>query len=168
MIARTVKVVRGCRSQPYSESPSSFNTHPTPSLRDGASFSSAAPSSPQRSLADRMFLEGPATRMSTCELAAAEQLLLRSHPGRLIGCLSCRLGARPSAEPQQHQALHPEPEGDRQPAQTHAALTDVGMLASCMCSCWTTEAQVQTARRWRKRTWTLIYDHRETLCPCGL
>lgn len=28
---------------------------------------SAAPSSPQRSLADRMFLEGPATRMSTCE-----------------------------------------------------------------------------------------------------
>ncbi|XP_035499727.2 rap guanine nucleotide exchange factor 3 isoform X4 [Scophthalmus maximus] len=41
MIARTVKIVRGCRSQPY------------------------VPSSPQRGLADRMFLEGPATRIST-------------------------------------------------------------------------------------------------------
>ncbi|XP_034446096.1 rap guanine nucleotide exchange factor 3 isoform X2 [Hippoglossus hippoglossus] len=41
MIAKTVKVVRGCRSQPY------------------------VPSSPQRGLADRMFLEGPATRIST-------------------------------------------------------------------------------------------------------
>ncbi|XP_051280642.1 rap guanine nucleotide exchange factor 3 [Dicentrarchus labrax] len=42
MIAKTVKIVRGCRSQPY------------------------VPSSPQRGLADRMFLEGPATRISTC------------------------------------------------------------------------------------------------------
>ncbi|XP_069382972.1 rap guanine nucleotide exchange factor 3 isoform X3 [Paralichthys olivaceus] len=41
MIAKTVKVVCGCRSQPY------------------------VPSSPQRGLADRMFLEGPATRIST-------------------------------------------------------------------------------------------------------
>uniref|UniRef100_A0A7N6ARB8 Rap guanine nucleotide exchange factor (GEF) 3 n=1 Tax=Anabas testudineus TaxID=64144 RepID=A0A7N6ARB8_ANATE len=41
MIAKTVKIVRGCRSQPY------------------------MPSSPQRGLADRMFLEGPATRIST-------------------------------------------------------------------------------------------------------
>ncbi|XP_029994850.1 rap guanine nucleotide exchange factor 3 isoform X2 [Sphaeramia orbicularis] len=41
MIAKTVKIVRGCRSQPY------------------------VPSSPQRGLADRMFLEGPSTRLST-------------------------------------------------------------------------------------------------------
>ncbi|XP_068186157.1 rap guanine nucleotide exchange factor 3 isoform X2 [Antennarius striatus] len=41
MIAKTVKIVRGCRSQPY------------------------VPSSPQRGLADRMFLDGPATRLST-------------------------------------------------------------------------------------------------------
>ncbi|XP_029011620.1 rap guanine nucleotide exchange factor 3 [Betta splendens] len=41
MIAKTVKMVRGCRSQPY------------------------VPSSPQRGLADRMFLEGPAARVST-------------------------------------------------------------------------------------------------------
>ncbi|XP_008291666.1 rap guanine nucleotide exchange factor 3 isoform X3 [Stegastes partitus] len=41
MLAKTVKIVRGCRSQPY------------------------VPSSPQRGLADRMFLEGPATRIST-------------------------------------------------------------------------------------------------------
>ncbi|XP_053704891.1 rap guanine nucleotide exchange factor 3 isoform X2 [Synchiropus splendidus] len=41
MIARTVKVVRGCRSQPY------------------------IPSSPQRGLTERMFLEGAATRIST-------------------------------------------------------------------------------------------------------
>nr|XP_033484281.1 rap guanine nucleotide exchange factor 3 isoform X1 [Epinephelus lanceolatus] len=41
MIAKTVKIVRGCRSQPY------------------------VASSPQRGLADRMFLEGPATRIST-------------------------------------------------------------------------------------------------------
>ncbi|XP_031701758.1 rap guanine nucleotide exchange factor 3 isoform X1 [Anarrhichthys ocellatus] len=41
MIAKTVKIVRGCRSQPY------------------------VPSSPQRGLADRMFLEGPTTRIST-------------------------------------------------------------------------------------------------------
>eukprot|EP00064_Thunnus_orientalis_P005737 superscaffoldBa00000576_g5751 len=41
MIAKTVKIVRECRSQPY------------------------VPSSPQRGLADRMFLEGPATRIST-------------------------------------------------------------------------------------------------------
>ncbi|KAK2851819.1 hypothetical protein Q5P01_008095 [Channa striata] len=41
MIAKTVKIVRGCRSQPYVHS------------------------SPQRGLADRMFLEGPATRIST-------------------------------------------------------------------------------------------------------
>nr|XP_046251560.1 rap guanine nucleotide exchange factor 3 isoform X3 [Scatophagus argus] len=41
MIAKTVKIVRGCRSQPY------------------------VPSSPQRGLADRMFLESPATRLST-------------------------------------------------------------------------------------------------------
>ncbi|KAG7221700.1 hypothetical protein INR49_000067 [Caranx melampygus] len=40
MIAKTVKIVRGCRSQPY------------------------VPSSPQRGLADRMFLEGPTTRIS--------------------------------------------------------------------------------------------------------
>uniref|UniRef100_A0A3Q4GCH5 Rap guanine nucleotide exchange factor (GEF) 3 n=1 Tax=Neolamprologus brichardi TaxID=32507 RepID=A0A3Q4GCH5_NEOBR len=40
MLAKTVKIVRGCRSQPY-------------------------PSSPQRGLADRMFLEGAATRLST-------------------------------------------------------------------------------------------------------
>lgn len=31
-------------------------------------FSSAVPSSPQRGLADRMFLEGPSTRISTCKL----------------------------------------------------------------------------------------------------
>uniref|UniRef100_A0A4W6FKV6 Rap guanine nucleotide exchange factor 3 n=1 Tax=Lates calcarifer TaxID=8187 RepID=A0A4W6FKV6_LATCA len=37
----TMKIVRGCRSQPY------------------------VPSSPQRGLADRMFLEGPAARIST-------------------------------------------------------------------------------------------------------
>uniref|UniRef100_H3D4R1 Rap guanine nucleotide exchange factor 3 n=1 Tax=Tetraodon nigroviridis TaxID=99883 RepID=H3D4R1_TETNG len=55
LMARTVKVVRGCRSQPYT-----------------------APSSPQRSLADRVFLEGPATRMSTC----SEHGLLRS-PGNI-------------------------------------------------------------------------------------
>ncbi|KAJ4919227.1 hypothetical protein JOQ06_022611 [Pogonophryne albipinna] len=42
MIAKTVKIVRGCRSQPY------------------------VPSSPQRGLADRMFLEGPSNRISTC------------------------------------------------------------------------------------------------------
>lgn len=30
-------------------------------------FLSAVPSSPQRGLADRMFLEGPATRISTCK-----------------------------------------------------------------------------------------------------
>ncbi|XP_034028997.1 rap guanine nucleotide exchange factor 3 isoform X2 [Thalassophryne amazonica] len=42
MIAKTVKIVRGCRSQPY------------------------VPSSPQRGLADRMFLEGPSIRLSTC------------------------------------------------------------------------------------------------------
>uniref|UniRef100_A0A8D0AK75 Rap guanine nucleotide exchange factor 3 n=1 Tax=Sander lucioperca TaxID=283035 RepID=A0A8D0AK75_SANLU len=42
MIAKTVNIVRGCRSQPY------------------------VPSSPQRGLADRMFLEAPATRISTC------------------------------------------------------------------------------------------------------
>ncbi|XP_034065679.1 rap guanine nucleotide exchange factor 3 isoform X1 [Gymnodraco acuticeps] len=42
MIAKTVKMVRGCRSQPY------------------------VPSSPQRGLADRMFLEGPSNRISTC------------------------------------------------------------------------------------------------------
>nr|XP_043894203.1 rap guanine nucleotide exchange factor 3 isoform X3 [Solea senegalensis] len=41
MIAKTVKIVRGCRSQPF------------------------VPSSPQRGLADRMFLEGPSTRIST-------------------------------------------------------------------------------------------------------
>ncbi|XP_022053824.2 rap guanine nucleotide exchange factor 3 [Acanthochromis polyacanthus] len=41
MLAKTVKIVRGCRSQPY------------------------VPSSPQRGLADRMFLEGPSTRIST-------------------------------------------------------------------------------------------------------
>uniref|UniRef100_A0A3B5M6Z3 Rap guanine nucleotide exchange factor (GEF) 3 n=1 Tax=Xiphophorus couchianus TaxID=32473 RepID=A0A3B5M6Z3_9TELE len=41
MLAKTVKIVRGCRSQPY------------------------VPSSPQRGLADRMFLDGPATRLST-------------------------------------------------------------------------------------------------------
>uniref|UniRef100_A0AAX7SQ75 Rap guanine nucleotide exchange factor (GEF) 3 n=1 Tax=Astatotilapia calliptera TaxID=8154 RepID=A0AAX7SQ75_ASTCA len=41
MLAKTVKIVRGCRSQPY------------------------VPSSPQRGLADRMFLEGAATRLST-------------------------------------------------------------------------------------------------------
>ncbi|KAM4562609.1 rap guanine nucleotide exchange factor 3 isoform 1-T1 [Odontesthes bonariensis] len=41
MLAKTVKIVRGCRSQPY------------------------VPSSPQRGLADRMFLEGPASRLST-------------------------------------------------------------------------------------------------------
>lgn len=41
MIAKTVKIVRGCRSQPY------------------------VPSSPPKSLADRMFLEAPAIRIST-------------------------------------------------------------------------------------------------------
>ncbi|CAJ1084561.1 rap guanine nucleotide exchange factor 3 isoform X1 [Xyrichtys novacula] len=41
MIAKTVKIVRGCRSQPY------------------------VASSPQRGLADRMFLDVPATRIST-------------------------------------------------------------------------------------------------------
>ncbi|CAL9703242.1 unnamed protein product [Knipowitschia caucasica] len=41
MIAKTMKIVRGCRSQPY------------------------VPSSPQRGLADRMFLDGPAIRLST-------------------------------------------------------------------------------------------------------
>ncbi|XP_047218518.1 rap guanine nucleotide exchange factor 3 isoform X2 [Girardinichthys multiradiatus] len=41
MLAKTVKIVRGCRSQPY------------------------VPSSPQRGLADRMFLDGPAARLST-------------------------------------------------------------------------------------------------------
>ncbi|KAM6925442.1 rap guanine nucleotide exchange factor 3 isoform 2-T2 [Xenentodon cancila] len=41
MLAKTVKIVRNCRSQPY------------------------MPSSPQRGLADRMFLEGPTSRLST-------------------------------------------------------------------------------------------------------
>ncbi|XP_061591326.1 rap guanine nucleotide exchange factor 3 isoform X1 [Cololabis saira] len=41
MLAKTVKIVRNCRSQPY------------------------VPSSPQRGLADRMFLEGPSSRLST-------------------------------------------------------------------------------------------------------
>ncbi|KAJ0036294.1 hypothetical protein NQD34_004971 [Periophthalmus magnuspinnatus] len=41
MIAKTMKIIRGCRSQPY------------------------VPSSPQRGLADRMFLDGPANRIST-------------------------------------------------------------------------------------------------------
>ncbi|XP_028308260.1 rap guanine nucleotide exchange factor 3 [Gouania willdenowi] len=41
MLAKTVKIVLGCRSQPY------------------------VPSSPQRGLADRMFLEAPGTRLST-------------------------------------------------------------------------------------------------------
>lgn len=41
MIAKTMKIVKGCRSQPY------------------------VPSSPQRGLADRMFLDGPGTRLST-------------------------------------------------------------------------------------------------------
>ncbi|KAM9855748.1 rap guanine nucleotide exchange factor 3 [Aulostomus maculatus] len=51
MIAKTVKIVRSCRSQPY------------------------VPSSPQRGLADRMFLEAPATRISTY---SDHVLLLRS------------------------------------------------------------------------------------------
>ncbi|XP_029478248.1 rap guanine nucleotide exchange factor 3-like isoform X2 [Oncorhynchus nerka] len=42
MIAKTVKIVRGCRSTPY------------------------VPSSPQKGLADRMFLEAPSIRVSTC------------------------------------------------------------------------------------------------------
>ncbi|XP_022532985.2 rap guanine nucleotide exchange factor 3 isoform X4 [Astyanax mexicanus] len=41
MIAKTVKIVRGCRSQPY------------------------VPSSPQKGLTERMFLEAPAIRIST-------------------------------------------------------------------------------------------------------
>ncbi|KAM9505282.1 rap guanine nucleotide exchange factor 3 isoform 14-T19 [Salvelinus alpinus] len=41
MIAKTVKIVRGCRSTPY------------------------VPSSPQKGLADRMFLEAPSIRLST-------------------------------------------------------------------------------------------------------
>lgn len=41
MIAKTMKIVKGCRSQTY------------------------VPSSPQRGLADRMFLDGPGTRLST-------------------------------------------------------------------------------------------------------
>uniref|UniRef100_W5LBH1 Rap guanine nucleotide exchange factor 3 n=1 Tax=Astyanax mexicanus TaxID=7994 RepID=W5LBH1_ASTMX len=42
MIAKTVKIVRGCRSQPY-------------------------PSSPQKGLTERMFLEAPAIRISTSD-----------------------------------------------------------------------------------------------------
>ncbi|KAM9343739.1 rap guanine nucleotide exchange factor 3 isoform 2-T2 [Pholidichthys leucotaenia] len=42
MLAKTLKIVRECRSQPY------------------------VPSSPQRGLADRMFLDGAAPRISTC------------------------------------------------------------------------------------------------------
>lgn len=34
----------------------------------------------------------------------------------------------PSAEPHQHPALHPEPEGDRQPAQTHTAVENDRVL----------------------------------------
>ncbi|KAJ8409203.1 hypothetical protein AAFF_G00242240 [Aldrovandia affinis] len=51
MIAKTVKIVRGCRSQPY------------------------VPSSPQKGLADRMFLETPAVRISTY---SEQSLSLRS------------------------------------------------------------------------------------------
>lgn len=34
----------------------------------------------------------------------------------------------PSAKSQQHPTLHSEPEGDRQPAQTHTAVEDNRML----------------------------------------
>ncbi|KAL7859432.1 hypothetical protein SRHO_G00145790 [Serrasalmus rhombeus] len=51
MIAKTVKIVRGCRSQPY------------------------VPSSPQKGLTERMFLEAPAIRISTY---SDQSLTLRS------------------------------------------------------------------------------------------
>ncbi|KAG5838181.1 hypothetical protein ANANG_G00221050 [Anguilla anguilla] len=51
MIAKTVKMVRECRSQPY------------------------VPSSPQKGLADRMFLEPPSVRISTY---SEQSLSLRS------------------------------------------------------------------------------------------
>uniref|UniRef100_A0A3Q0S9I3 Rap guanine nucleotide exchange factor 3 n=1 Tax=Amphilophus citrinellus TaxID=61819 RepID=A0A3Q0S9I3_AMPCI len=54
MLAKTVKIVRGCRSQPY-------------------------PSSPQRGLADRMFLEGPATRISTHTLSLRSPTNIRHY-----------------------------------------------------------------------------------------
>lgn len=42
---------------------------------------------------------------------------------------SSRLGPRPpSAESQQHPTLHPEPEGDRQPAQAHTVIKNDRML----------------------------------------
>ncbi|XP_042159726.1 rap guanine nucleotide exchange factor 3 isoform X2 [Oncorhynchus tshawytscha] len=59
MIAKTVKIVRGCRSTPY------------------------VPSSPQKGLADRMFLEAPSIRVSTCVKKQSPSLSLvqiRSSP----------------------------------------------------------------------------------------
>lgn len=41
----------------------------------------------------------------------------------IVPCSPPRLGhRRPSADPHQHPSLHPEPEGDGQPAQTHSAV----------------------------------------------
>lgn len=43
--------------------------------------------------------------------------------------LSSRLRPRPpAAESQQHPTLHPEPEGDRQPAQAHTAVENDRMI----------------------------------------
>ncbi|XP_052338318.1 rap guanine nucleotide exchange factor 3-like isoform X2 [Oncorhynchus keta] len=56
MIAKTVKIVRGCRSTPY------------------------VPSSPQKGLADRMFLEAPSIRVSTCVKKQSPSLSLVQIP----------------------------------------------------------------------------------------
>ncbi|XP_026092708.1 rap guanine nucleotide exchange factor 3-like isoform X3 [Carassius auratus] len=55
MIARTVKTVRECRSQPYGMAPPSGVDHRTPKL----------PSSPPKGLTERMFSETQAIRLST-------------------------------------------------------------------------------------------------------
>lgn len=101
------------------------------------------PSSPQRGLADRMFLDGPANRLSTCEPRPPHNLLWYSHILTLIHYirrikpdlfLLSRLWPRvPLAECHQRQTIHPEPEGDRQPAQVDAALKTLGMLGRQMC-----------------------------------
>lgn len=98
------------------------------------------PSSPQRGLADRMFLDGPANRLSTCEphnLLWYSHILTRIHYIRRIKpdlFLLSRLWPRvPLAECHQRQTIHPEPEGDRQPAQIDAALKTLGMLGPQMC-----------------------------------
>lgn len=76
-----------------------------------------------------------------------------------LTCLPPRLGhCRPSADSSQHPSLHPEPEGDRQPAQTHSAVqNDRTIERSSSCSpagaAWmeisTLHAKPETLWAWR-------------------